>query len=146
MGPMTDKGGQTRIDRWLWATRRFKTRSGAATACTGGKVKLNGESAKPASRVRVGDTITIRRSSHSESVRVEQIIEKRVSAARAADTFTDTTPESELEAARQARDARRSDALAVPVYARRAPGAGRPTKRDRRKLDRLRGTSRKSEN
>jgi len=124
----------TRIDKWLWSTRRFKTRSAASTACTGGKVKLNGESAKPASRVKVGDTLGIRRRFHTETVVVVTIIEKRVSAAKAVACFEDLTSPEELDAARRAaNDLRPID----PVYARREPGSGRPTKRDRRKLDQL---------
>lgn len=127
---------RTRIDRWLWATRRFKTRSAAATACSGGKVKINGESAKPASRVTIGDSVAVRRRHHTETVEVTAIIEKRVGADKAAGCFEDRTPPEEIEAAQRERSAR----VVMPVYAQREAGSGRPTKRDRRKLDKLKGS------
>ena len=124
---------RTRIDRWLWATRRFKTRSAAATACSDGKIKLNGESAKPASRVAIGDSIDIRRRHHTETVEVTAIIDKRVGADKAVACFEDRTSPEEIEAAQRERRGR----VAMPVYAQRDAGSGRPTKRDRRKLDEL---------
>jgi len=117
----------TRIDRWLAAVRLFKTRSAAADACTGGKVRLNGRSVKPAAPVRVGDRVEARVGTRERVVEVARVIEKRVGAPVAAECFVDHSPPPPPREARPG-----------PV-GRREAGAGRPTKRDRREIDRLRG-------
>jgi len=113
----------TRVDQWLWAVRIYKTRSAAATACRGGHVKINGRNAKAASPVNVGDEVAARVGDWERVVEVVTLISTRVGAPLAADCLVDHSPP------RPRRDA-------VP---RRDPGSGRPTKRDRRRLDRLRG-------
>ena len=115
----------TRVDQWLWAVRIFKTRSAAGTACRGGHVKINGSAAKPASPVHVGDQVTARVGDRQRIVEVVRLIDKRVAAPVAAECLVDHSPPP------PPRDT-------VAVF-RRDPGAGRPTKRDRRRLDRLRG-------
>ncbi|WP_221308905.1 RNA-binding S4 domain-containing protein [Nocardiopsis mwathae] len=115
----------TRVDRWLWAVRLLKTRAEAAQACRGGHVRVNDKPAKPAAGVRVGDTIRLRAHGMTRIVEVTHILEKRVGAPVAVRCYTDHTPPPPPEAS-------------VPV-ARRDRGAGRPTKRDRRMLTRLRG-------
>lgn len=116
-----------RVDKWLWAARVFKTRNLASTACDGGKVDLNDEAAKPARKVRTGDllTVTLPRG-RRRILKVTAIGDRRGSAEAAKALFEDLTP-PELPRPRQ------------PALPRREPGAGRPTKRERREIDRLRG-------
>ncbi len=116
-----------RVDKWLWAARVFKTRSLASTACDGGKVDLNDESAKPAKRVRAGDFIKVTLPRGRRRIlRVAAVGDRRGSAEAARVLYEDLTP-PESPHARQARPSSRE------------PGAGRPTKRERRDIERLRG-------
>jgi ribosome-associated heat shock protein Hsp15 len=117
-----------RIDKWLVAVRVYKNRSDAADACGGGKVRVGGRTVKPASPVKVGDRVRARVGERVRELEVVRLIEQRVGAAVAAECFVDHSPPVE----RRARKPR------VPVFEREA-GAGRPTKRDRRELRRLRG-------
>ena len=116
-----------RVDKWLWAARVFKTRSLASTACDGGKVDLNDEAAKPAKRVRAGDFIKVTLPRGRRRIlRVAVVGDRRGSAEAARVLYEDLTP-PESPRARQARPPSRE------------PGAGRPTKRERRDIERLRG-------
>jgi len=118
-----------RVDQWLWSVRLTKTRSDAAAACRGGHVTVNGRAAKPATPVKVGDRIEAYLHDRERIVEVTTLIIKRVGATVALDFFVDHSPpppEREHE---------------IPVF-QRDRGAGRPTKRDRRELDRLRGRRR----
>jgi ribosome-associated heat shock protein Hsp15 len=112
------------VDRWLWAVRLTKTRTDAAAACRGGHVRVNDRPAKPATTVTPGDEVRVRTTDRIRIVEVVRVIQKRVGAADAATCFIDRTPAPPPEAL-------------VPV-ARRERGAGRPTKRERRVLDRFR--------
>lgn len=112
------------MDRWLWAVRLTKTRPDAAAACRGGHVRVNDRPAKPATMVSPGDEIRARVGDRTRIVEVVRVIQKRVGAADAATCYLDRTPAPPPE-------------VVVPV-ARRERGAGRPTKRDRRVLDRFR--------
>jgi ribosome-associated heat shock protein Hsp15 len=123
-----------RIDKWLWAARFFKTRSAATEAVLGGRVQLNGTRVKPATEVRVADTLEIRRGLTQWTVVVAGLAERRGSAEVAADLY-DETPES--VAAREQRALERR--LAHPLG---ADLGGRPTKQDRRRLDALRRAKR----
>lgn len=114
----------TRVDRWVWAIRLYKTRADATDACRGGHVQVNGKPAKPASPVRVGDRVEARVHSVQRIVEVARVIDKRVGAALAAECFVDHTP-----------PVPESDRVRV---AERDRGAGRPTKRERREIDRWR--------
>jgi ribosome-associated heat shock protein Hsp15 len=114
----------TRVDRWLWAVRLTKTRPDAAAACRAGHVRVNDRPAKPATTVAPGDEVRARVGGTNRVVEVVRVIQKRVGAADAATCFIDRTPAPPPE-------------TAVPV-AFRDRGAGRPTKRDRRVLDRFR--------
>jgi ribosome-associated heat shock protein Hsp15 len=114
----------TRVDRWLWAVRLTKTRSDAAAACRGGHVRVNDRPAKPATAVSAGDEIRARVGDTTRIVEVVRVIEKRVGATDAATCFLDRTPAPPPE-------------TSVPV-AKRERGAGRPTKRERRVLDKFR--------
>jgi ribosome-associated heat shock protein Hsp15 len=116
-----------RVDKWLWAARVFKTRSLASRACDGGKVDVNAEAAKPARQVRAGDRIVVTLPRGRRRVlMVTAIGDRRGSAEAARALFADVTP-PEPPRPRHA-----------PPPAR-APGAGRPTKRERREIERLRG-------
>jgi ribosome-associated heat shock protein Hsp15 len=115
-----------RIDAWLWAVRQFKTRSAATAACRAGHVRVNGERAKAAQSVRPGDEVRVRISGFDRQLIVRRTLVKRVSAAVAAEAVDDRTPPP---------PPRESVAAVVA----RDRGSGRPTKRERRDLDRLRG-------
>jgi ribosome-associated heat shock protein Hsp15 len=123
-------GDRVRIDKWLWAARFFKTRSSATEAVAGGHVHVNGVRAKPSREVAVGDRLEIRRDQQEWTVHVRGLADLRGSAAAAAVLYEET-PESAA-----AREQRR-----LELRANRPPGAdlaGRPTKRDRRRVDALR--------
>lgn len=122
-------GSEVRLDRWLWAARFYKTRSLAAQAVDGGKVQVNGDRAKRSKMLRVGDEVRVRRGPFEFMVRVTETSEHRGPAAEAARLY------HESEASRQAREV-----LAAQLKYGRAPvyeGKGRPTKRDRRMIERL---------
>ncbi len=115
-----------RLDKWLWAARVFKTRGLAADACDGGKVDVNAQAAKPAKALRPGDLIRVTLPQGRRRVlRVAVLDDRRGSAALARTLFEDLTPP----------EPPRPRWGAPPL---RPPGAGRPTKRERRVLDRLR--------
>jgi ribosome-associated heat shock protein Hsp15 len=116
----------TRVDRWLWAVRAYKTRSIATTACQGGHVRVNGSPAKPATKVKVGDRVEARLDHHQRVYEVTRVIEKRVGAPIAAECYVDHSPPPPPRE------------LSAPILVR-DPGTGRPTKRDRREVDRFRG-------
>ena len=116
---------ETRVDKWLWAVRAFKTRALATAACRGGHVRVNGAPAKPATTVRVGDRVEARAHDRLRVLEVTRVIDKRVGAPLAAECAVDHSPPPP----------RREQ---VPELFVRDPGTGRPTKRDRRRLDRLR--------
>lgn len=120
---MTDS---VRLDAWLWAVRVYKTRSLATTAVRGGHVRVNGEPVKAAHALRVGDEVRVRIGHITRIYGVEQLLTKRVGAPIAAKAYDDRTPPPpprELVAPAGIRDR----------------GTGRPTKRERREIDRLRG-------
>ncbi len=115
----------TRVDKWLWAVRAYKTRSVATDACNGGHVDVNGSAAKPATKVKAGDQVTVRHPGRTRTYEVVRVIEKRVGAPVAAECYLDRSPpppEPEF----------------VAPTAMRDRGTGRPTKRDRRAIDRYR--------
>ena len=116
---------ETRVDRWLWAVRLYKTRSSATEACRGGHVRVNDEAARPATRVRPGDVVHAAVHGRPRVLEVVRIVEARVGAPVAATCLIDHSP--------PAPPRERSE----PVLARE-PGSGRPTKRERRQLDRFR--------
>jgi ribosome-associated heat shock protein Hsp15 len=116
---------ETRVDKWLWAVRVFKTRGLATEACRGGHVRVNGTPAKPATPVRVGDTVEARAHRRQRVLEVTRVIDKRVGAPVAAECVIDRSPPPPPRE------------QVPPVFARDR-GAGRPTKRERRRLDRFR--------
>jgi ribosome-associated heat shock protein Hsp15 len=117
---------KVRVDRWLWAVRLTKTRSGAAQACRAGHVQVNGVRVKPAAPVKAGDTVRVRVGDRERVVEVARLLETRVGAELAAACLVDRSPPPPPR-----------DPLARQGF--RDPGMGRPTKRDRRHLDRTRG-------
>lgn len=115
-----------RVDSWIWAVRLAKTRSAATAACRAGHVQVNGERAKAAQPVRVGDEVRLRNTDQERTVRVSRLVAKRVGATVAVECLIDLTP-APLP----------PEEVAATVL--RDRGAGRPTKRERRELERLRG-------
>jgi ribosome-associated heat shock protein Hsp15 len=118
-----------RIDQWLWAVRITKTRSDAAGACRAGHVKVNGKTAKPSTAVKVGDRVEALIHRRERVLEPVGLIIRRVGASIAVEQYRDFSP------------APTPSEQSPPVF-ERDPGAGRPTKRDRRQLDRLRGRGR----
>lgn len=114
-----------RLDRWLWAARLFRSRSLAAAGCEGGKAEVNGQRAKPHRLVRVGDLIEVTTVGGRRRLRVRGTAERRGPAAAARELYEDLTPPPPPREER------------VEPPARRARGAGRPTKRERRQLERF---------
>jgi ribosome-associated heat shock protein Hsp15 len=115
-----------RVDKWLWAARVFKSRSLASDACAGGKVDVNDEAVKPAKALRAGDMVRVTVGpGRRRTLKVVALSDRRGSATNARALYEDLTPPEPPRAPR-----------AVPIL--RAPGAGRPTKRERRDIDRLR--------
>lgn len=113
-----------RVDRWLVAARVFKTRGLAQIACTGGRVKVNGEAVKPSSTLKRGDELRAEGPRGQLVLVVRELADKRLSAPQARELYDDHSPPPAKE-----------ERLAV-----RERGAGRPTKADRRALERLRGS------
>jgi len=120
-------GGQ-RLDKWLWHARFFKTRGLATRLCNAGRLRVGGEIvAKAHHTVRPGDVLTFPQGRHVRVVRVRALAERRGPAPEARQLYEDLKPPS--------RESR------LPAPAARPPGGGRPTKRERRALDKLRGAT-----
>ncbi len=117
--------GPVRLDAWLWGVRMYKTRSAATAAVRAGHVRVNGAPVKAAQSVTVGDTIRLRQPGRERILEVTGLLSKRVGAPEAVRHYIDHSPPPVPR-----------EMMAVPVRER---GAGRPTKRDRRQMDRLRG-------
>lgn len=117
-----------RIDKYLWAIRAFKTRSEAADACNGGKVKIAGVNAKPSKAVAPGEEITVRKGMVTYTYKVIRPLEHRVGAALVPEYAENLTDPAELE---------KMKAPVETFFLRRERGAGRPTKKDRRDIEAL---------
>ncbi|MER7914451.1 RNA-binding S4 domain-containing protein [Streptomyces sp. NPDC096068] len=115
-----------RVDSWIWAVRLTKTRSQAAAACRAGHVKVNGERAKPAQPVKPGDEVRVLHGGRERIVEVKVLHAKRIGPPVAAEAYVDNSPPPPPREH-------------VAVAAVRDRGAGRPTKRERREIDELRG-------
>ena len=122
--------GGTRIDRWLWAARFFRTRSQAKAAVDGGHVRLNGARTKPAKEVKAGDTLTIRRGFAEYTVEVTGLAERRGNAEAAAALYAETAESAQRRETEAARRKMERAGLST--------AGARPTKRDRRQLSELR--------
>ena len=121
---------QVRIDKWLWAVRIYKTRSDATSACRASAVRINGAIAKPATRLRIGDSVSARKKAITRTLRVVGITEKRVSASLTDQYIEDKTPQQEYDLAAE----KRANACLF-----KHEGGGRPTKKDRRTIQQLLG-------
>ncbi|MEU1308133.1 S4 domain-containing protein [Streptomyces cinnamoneus] len=115
-----------RVDSWIWSVRLTKTRSTAASACRAGHVRINGERAKPAQTLKTGDEVRLRHAGRERIVVVKRLVRKRVGPPVAAECFLDNSPPPPPREA------------AAPA-GQRDRGTGRPTKRDRREMEQLRG-------
>ena len=114
-----------RIDKWLWATRLFKTRSLATQACKAGKVKVNGDVVKPSRGVSQGMVITVQVGPITKTVQVLSLLKNRVGAKLVSQYLLDLTPAEELEKLKLQRE----------LFKPRPRGSGRPTKKERRDMD-----------
>jgi ribosome-associated heat shock protein Hsp15 len=120
---------KVRIDKWLWSIRVFKSRTIATDACKGGKIKINGDNAKPSTLISVGEVAHVKKDGFTFQYKVLSPIEKRVGAAIAVTCYEDVTPPEERE---------KYNAWftnATGPNAQRDRGTGRPTKRERRDID-----------
>lgn len=121
---------ESRLDKWLWAVRIYKTRSDAAEGCRTNKVSVNGQPSKPSREVRVGDVVSVKKAPVVYSFRVLGLVSSRQPAKNVPEYIENITPQSEL------------DKLAVPhetIFVSRDRGTGRPTKKERRDIDSLMG-------
>jgi len=117
-----------RIDKWLWAVRIFKTRAISTDACNSGKVKIEGKSIKPSRAIKLNETITVQKGIIKFVYEVTGLIEKRVSAKIASENVTDLTCAEEKFKMKVA---------SAQAVAAREKGMGRPTKKDRRDIEKL---------
>ncbi|MBN9606721.1 MAG: RNA-binding S4 domain-containing protein [Actinomycetales bacterium] len=117
---------EVRVDAWVWSVRLAGSRSAATAMCRAGHVRIGGERVKPAQRVRVGDEVRVLTPGGERIVVVRELLAKRVGAPLARAAYDDLTPEAPPRVER-------------PAEVRRDRGAGRPTKRDRRAIEQLRG-------
>jgi len=117
-----------RLDKWMWAIRAFKTRSQATDACKGGRIKIEGVAAKASRDLKIGDVIEYKSGQLSKRIKVTQLIKNRVNATLAAQNYEDLTAPEEYE---------RLELINQMNTEKRDRGAGRPSKRDRRDIDKL---------
>ena len=125
---MAEEENIVRMDKWLWAARLFKTRSLAADAIKGGKVKIDGNPVKPSREVKEGDVIQVQIDQLHKMVEVKTVIKNRVSAKQVPEVYNDLTPKEEYE---------RIEFMHAYKAEWRDRGAGRPTKKERRMIERL---------
>ena len=124
---MADKKEKLRIDKYLWSIRLFKTRSLAAEACEKGRVKLNGDSMKPAKTVNLGDEYEIKTEARKWVIKVTGLLETRVAYTDAINNYQDITPAEELNSI--------TFQPAAFNTGKRLSKVGRPTKKDRRSFE-----------
>lgn len=120
--------GEVRVDKWLWATRVFKTRSIATDACKKGRVMMSGVTVKPSHTVKVGDVIVVRKPPISYSFEVLELIENRVGAKLVPDYLKNITPKEQYDILEITR---------ISGFVNRQKGTGRPTKKEGRELARF---------
>jgi ribosome-associated heat shock protein Hsp15 len=118
----------TRIDKWLWAVRIFKTRSLAAAACKGGKIKIDGQNVKASRELQEGEEISVSLTIYIKTVRVKALLKNRVAAKLVPDYMEDLTPQEEYDKQKIRHE------LNLEYRDR---GEGRPTKKERRIIERL---------
>lgn len=117
-----------RLDKWLWAARLFKTRAIATDAIKGGKVKINDTAVKPSREVKEGEVIQVQIEQLHKVVQVKSVIKNRVSAKQVPEVYTDLTPKEEYE---------RIEFMHAYKSEYRDRGAGRPTKKERRMIEKM---------
>ena len=117
---------EARIDKWLWASRIFKTRTIAADACKNGRVTIEGVNVKPSRMVKVGETVSVRKPPITYSFRILKTIEQRVGAKLLPEIYENVTAPEQYELLEMTR---------ISGFVDRARGTGRPTKKDRRQMD-----------
>jgi ribosome-associated heat shock protein Hsp15 len=122
---------ELRIDKWLWAVRIYKTRTLAGDSCRAGKVKIDGIAVKPSRSVKTGDVLVVSIGPLTRTLKVKTLIHNRVSAKLVPDSLEDLTPVEEYE---------RIKFMHELNAEKRDRGIGRPTKKDRRFIDRLKDT------
>lgn len=120
-----------RIDKWLWAVRLFKTRSQASEACRAGRITIDGVAAKPSRDLKPGDILVVGMGTLKRTILVKALLTNRVSAKLVTEYLNDLTPPEEYE---------RQQMLKELNWERRPRGSGRPTKLERRSIDRLKDT------
>ena len=123
---------EARLDKWLWASRIFKTRSIAADACKNGRVMVNDVLVKPSRVVKVGDKVSVRKPPVTYSFRILKTIEHRVGAKLLPEIYENITPQDQYDLLEMNR---------ISGFVDRARGMGRPTKKDRRAMDAFVGPS-----
>lgn len=121
-----------RVDKWLWSVRLYKTRNQAIDACKAGKVKIDGNSIKPSRTLKVGDILMISSGPLTRTTRVKELLNNRISAKLVPDYIEDLTPKEEYE---------RVQLIKEFNAEKRDRGIGRPTKKDRRHIERLKNGS-----
>lgn len=122
---------KVRVDKWLWAVRIFKSRTMATNACKNNKVLLNGKPIKPSSSVERGMTLQVKKEGYHMQYKIVDLLEKRVSAKLAEPCYENLTPEEELN---KFKDWYLHNKAVTEI---RSKGLGRPTKRDRRDIDKF---------
>jgi len=124
---LTDK--QIRVDKWLWAVRLYKTRNQATEACKKGRILIREQPVKPSRVLRVNDIVQVKKPPVVYSYKVTGLLSKRLSARLVQDYIEDITPEQELAKLK----------VRETFFINRDKGSGRPTKKERRTMDKLRG-------
>ena len=117
-----------RLDKFLWSVRIYKTRSIAAEECDKHRVLVNGMEVKPSRNVRVGDRLTVKKLPVVYTYDIIQLIDKRQSASLVSNYIVDTTPQEEFDKVNMAK---------MDIFVQRDRGAGRPTKKERRDIDKM---------
>ena len=120
---------KVRIDKWLWSVRIFKSRSMATDACKSGKIKINDANVKPSYLLQRGETISVKKNGFNLTFKVVDLLDKRVSATLAVPCYEDLTPQEELNKYKDWFIGKARPEI-------REKGTGRPTKKDRRNIDR----------
>ncbi len=123
------KTDDLRIDKWLWAVRIFKTRSQATDACKKGRVLIDDQQVKPARTVKLGEIVTVKKKPVFYKYKITGLLGKRQSARIARENLEDITPEEELKKLEMHKK--------QDIFESRDKGAGRPTKKERRILDKI---------
>ncbi len=119
---------EVRIDKWLWCVRVFKTRNQATEACKAGKIKINGNAVKASYNVKTGEIIEVHIEQLNRMLLVKNLLNNRLSAKLIIDYVEDQTPAEEIERLRIARKTN---------FEKRERGSGRPTKRERRDIEKF---------